>query len=62
MNLGPLEITLIVLVIFLLFGAKKLPELAQGIGKGMKEFRKALKENEEDADAEKSENNNSKKS
>lgn len=62
MNLGPLEITLIVLVVFLLFGAKKLPELAQGIGKGMKEFRKALKENEEDADADKSENNNSKKS
>ena len=43
-NLGPWEIMIIVLVILLLFGAKKIPELAQGIGKGMKEFRKALKD------------------
>ncbi len=32
----------------MLFGAKKIPELAQGIGKGMKEFKKAVKEVEED--------------
>lgn len=43
-NLGAGEIILIVLVILLLFGAKKIPELARGIGKGMGEFKKGLKE------------------
>ena len=41
-NLGAGEILIIVLVILVLFGAKKIPELAQGIGKGMKEFKKAI--------------------
>lgn len=41
-NLGGGEIILILLVILVLFGAKKIPELAQGIGKGMREFKKAL--------------------
>ena len=41
-NLGAGEIIIIVLVILILFGSKKIPELAQGIGKGMKEFKKAL--------------------
>ena len=43
-NLGPWEILLIVVVILILFGAKKIPEFAKGIGKGMKEFKKALTE------------------
>jgi sec-independent protein translocase protein TatA len=43
-NLGAGEIVLIVLVILLLFGAKKIPELARGIGKGMSEFKKGLKD------------------
>lgn len=43
-NLGAGEIILIILVILLLFGAKKIPELAQGLGKGMKEFKKAVKD------------------
>jgi sec-independent protein translocase protein TatA len=47
-NLGTGEIILIVLAILILFGAKKIPELAQGIGKGMKEFKRALKDVEED--------------
>ncbi len=47
-NLGAGEIILIVLVILVLFGAKKIPELAQGIGKGMKEFKKALSDVQED--------------
>ena len=47
-NLGTGEIILIVLVILLLFGAKKIPELAQGLGKGMKEFKKSLKDVEEE--------------
>ena len=44
MNLGPWEIVLIILVVILIFGGKKLPELARGLGKGLKEFRKAKKE------------------
>ncbi len=47
-NLGAFEIILIVVVILVLFGAKKIPELAKGIGQGMKEFRKAVKDVEED--------------
>ncbi len=47
-NLGASEILIIVLVVLLLFGAKKIPELAQGIGKGMREFKKALREVEDD--------------
>jgi sec-independent protein translocase protein TatA len=51
-NIGATEIILIVLVIIILFGAKKIPELAQGIGKGMKEFKKAVKEVDEDSKTE----------
>ena len=47
-NIGTGEIILIILAILILFGAKKIPELAQGIGKGMKEFKKALKDVEEE--------------
>lgn len=47
-NLGATEIILIVLVILLLFGAKKIPELAQGLGKGMKEFKKSIKDVEDE--------------
>jgi sec-independent protein translocase protein TatA len=47
-NLGAGEIMIIVLVILLLFGAKKIPELAQGLGKGMKEFKKSLKDVEDE--------------
>lgn len=43
-NLGFTEIIIIVLILVILFGAKKIPELAQGIGKGLKEFKKAVKE------------------
>lgn len=41
-SIGPMELVLIVLVILILFGAKRLPELAKGIGKGIREFRGAL--------------------
>jgi sec-independent protein translocase protein TatA len=47
-SLGPMEIFIIVAAILVLFGAKKIPEFAKGIGKGMKEFKKAVKEVEED--------------
>ena len=41
---GTFEIILIILAIVLLFGAKKLPELAKGLGKGVNEFKKASNE------------------
>lgn len=44
LNLGPMELGLIVVVLLLLFGAKKLPELARGIGKSAGEFKKARDE------------------
>ena len=42
-GLGQLEIVLIVVVILVLFGGKKLPELARGIGTGLREFGKAVR-------------------
>jgi sec-independent protein translocase protein TatA len=47
-NLGTGEIVLILLIILIFFGSKKIPELAQGLGKGIKEFRKAAREMHED--------------
>lgn len=41
MGLGTTEILVILFIILLLFGAKKLPELAKGLGKSMNEFKKA---------------------
>jgi sec-independent protein translocase protein TatA len=43
-NLGGPEIILIVLVVVLLFGAKRIPELARGVGRGIREFKDATKE------------------
>ena len=42
--LGGWEIVLILAVVLILFGAKKLPELAKGLGQGIKEFKKASNE------------------
>lgn len=44
LNLGGGEIILILLVVLIFFGAKKIPELARGLGQGMKEFKKATQE------------------
>ena len=44
MSLGPWEIALIILFIIIIFGGKKLPELARGLGLGLKEFKKAKQE------------------
>lgn len=47
--IGPWQIALIVVVVLLLFGGKKIPELMRGLGSGIKEFKDASKE-EEDGD------------
>ena len=41
-NLGPWEILLVLIIILVLFGAKRLPELARGLGLGINEFRDAV--------------------
>ncbi len=53
--IGPQEIIIILIIVLLLFGGRKIPELMKGLGKGMKEFKKATKEedNEEKVDPEK---------
>ncbi len=43
-GLGPVELLLIFLAVLLLFGAKRLPEIASGLGKGIREFKKAVKD------------------
>jgi len=47
-NIGTVELVIISVVVLLLFGAKKLPEFAQGLGKGIREFKKNLKDVEDD--------------
>ena len=46
MKLGTWEIVLIIAVVLLLFGGKKIPELMRGLGKGMREFKDAKDGNE----------------
>ena len=54
-NLGTGELLIIFLVILLLFGAKRLPELARGLGKGINEFKDAVETGKKEIlDAEKS--------
>ncbi len=43
-GMGPWELALIFLVVLLIFGAKRIPDIAQGMGKGIREFKKALKD------------------
>lgn len=51
-SLGAPEIILIAVVILILFGAKKIPEFMQGLGKGVREFRKASKDIQEEIEKE----------
>jgi sec-independent protein translocase protein TatA len=47
---GPWQIVLVVLVVLLLFGGKKIPELMKGLGSGIKEFKEASKEDDKSSD------------
>jgi sec-independent protein translocase protein TatA len=63
-NLGTGEIVLIMLVVLLLFGGKKLPELARGLGRGIREFKDAssgIKQELEDSINKPTDNTNIKK-
>ena len=46
--IGPWQIIIILFVVLLLFGGKKIPELMSGFGKGIKQFKKATKEEEKE--------------
>ncbi len=46
MRLGPTELIIILVLILVLFGGRKLPELAKGLGQGLKEFKHASREEE----------------
>lgn len=50
-DIGTGEIMLILLVVLLLFGAKKIPELARGMGRGIREFKDATKEIKNEMDS-----------
>ena len=47
---GPQEVIVILIIVLLLFGGRKIPELMKGLGKGMSEFKKASK-GEDEADS-----------
>ncbi|MFN0203020.1 MAG: twin-arginine translocase TatA/TatE family subunit [Bacteroidia bacterium] len=51
-NLGPTEVILILVVILVFFGAKRIPELARGLGKGIREFKDASREIQNEIESE----------
>jgi len=51
-GLSPWELLIVVLVIVLLFGSAKIPQLMRGLGSGINEFKKGLKEGDKEAAAE----------
>jgi sec-independent protein translocase protein TatA len=57
-RVGSGELLLILLVLLVLFGAKRIPELARGLGKGIREFKNATKEIEEELEDEPQERKN----
>jgi sec-independent protein translocase protein TatA len=46
------ELIIILVIVVLLFGAKKIPDLAQGLGKGIKNFKKAMSEDDKEENIE----------
>lgn len=57
LNLGAGEIVVICLVILLLFGGKKIPELMKGLGKGVKSFKQGMNDIEKDLDIDNTQEN-----
>ena len=48
MGFGALEILLVFALVVLFFGAKRIPQIARGVGEGIRNFRHSVKENEQD--------------
>ena len=51
--IGAPQVILVVIVVLLLFGGRKIPELMKGLGSGIKEFKKATKDEKENSEVEK---------
>ncbi len=47
-GLGPMELVLILVIVLIIFGAGRLPEIGSGIGKGIKNFKSSLKDTEKE--------------
>jgi len=58
--LGPWQIVLIAVVLILLFGARKIPQLMRGLGSGVNEFKKGLKDGDDEKDENSSDTNDAK--
>lgn len=56
MHIGITEIIIIALIVLLLFGGKKIPELMKGLGKGVKSFKDGMKEDDDEKKDEQDEN------
>jgi sec-independent protein translocase protein TatA len=52
-SIGPTELLVILLVVLFLFGGKKIPELAKGLGEGIKNFKSSVKHDEDEKPTEK---------
>jgi sec-independent protein translocase protein TatA len=52
-SFGPMEIVIILVIVLLLFGGKKIPELMKGMGKGIKEFKKGVSDDDDKKEDEK---------
>jgi sec-independent protein translocase protein TatA len=50
-NIGPLELVIVLVIVLLLFGAKRLPELGRSLGSGMKEFKDSVTGKDDEGDA-----------
>jgi sec-independent protein translocase protein TatA len=50
-DIGPPELIIVLVIVLLVFGAKKLPEIGRGLGRGIREFRGGLTEREEQGEA-----------
>lgn len=50
-GLGPPELLLLFLIVFIIFGAGKIPQIGSGLGKGLRNFRKAIKGEDEESES-----------
>ena len=50
-NIGPLEIIIVLVIVLVIFGPKRLPELGRSMGRGMREFKSSVTGKDEDTDA-----------
>jgi sec-independent protein translocase protein TatA len=50
-NVGPLEIAVVLIIVLIIFGPKRLPELGQSMGRGIREFKNSLSGDKEDKDS-----------